>query len=92
MKKMILAAAGGAVLGLVATTQVAAPLLAQEAQSNTSVYEQLDLFGDIFERIRSNYVEEVDDRELIEAAINAHSRASPATFPWPSSVMIDSPT
>ena len=70
MKKMILAAAGGAVLGLVATTQVAAPLLAQEAQSNTSVYEQLDLFGDIFERIRSNYVEEVDDRELIEAAIN----------------------
>ena len=70
MKKMIMAATGGAVLGLVATTQVAGPLLAQEAQSNTSVYEQLDLFGDIFERIRSNYVEEVDDRELIEAAIN----------------------
>jgi len=70
MKKLILAAAGGAVLGLVATTQVAGPLLAQEAESTTSVYEQLDLFGDIFERIRSNYVEEVDDRELIEAAIN----------------------
>ena len=70
MNKLILAAAGGAVLGLVATTQVAGPLLAQEADSTTSVYEQLDLFGDIFERIRSNYVEEVDDRELIEAAIN----------------------
>lgn len=70
MNKLILAAAGGAVLGLVATTQVAGPLLAQEAESTTSVYEQLDLFGDIFERIRSNYVEEVDDRELIEAAIN----------------------
>ena len=70
MNKLILAAAGGAVLGLVATTQIAGPLLAQEADSNTSVYEQLDLFGDIFERIRSNYVEEVDDRELIEAAIN----------------------
>ena len=70
MKKLILAAAGGAVLGLVATTQVAGPLLAQEAQADTNVYEQLDLFGDIFERIRSNYVEEVDDRELIEAAIN----------------------
>ncbi len=70
MKKLILAAVGGAAFGLVATTQVAGPLLAQEAQSNTSVYEQLDLFGDIFERIRSNYVEEVDDRELIEAAIN----------------------
>lgn len=70
MKKMMMAAAGGAVLGLVATTQVAGPLLAQEADTNTSVYEQLDLFGDIFERIRSNYVEEVDDAELIEAAIN----------------------
>ncbi|MDP5084916.1 MAG: S41 family peptidase [Yoonia sp.] len=70
MKKIMLAAAGGAVLGLVATTQLAGPLLAQESRSSTSVYEQLDLFGDIFERIRSNYVEEVDDRELIEAAIN----------------------
>ncbi len=70
MKKMIFAAVGGAALGLVATTQIAGPVLAQETESNTSVYEQLDLFGDIFERIRSNYVEEVDDRELIEAAIN----------------------
>ena len=70
MKKLMMAVAGGAALGLVATTQVAGPLLAQEAASNKSVYDQLDLFGDIFERIRSNYVEEVDDAELIEAAIN----------------------
>ena len=70
MKKMIFAAAGGAVLGLVATSQIAGPLLAQESNSSTSVYEQLDLFGDIFERIRSGYVEEVDDKALIEAAIN----------------------
>ncbi|KQB96151.1 peptidase S41 [Loktanella sp. 1ANDIMAR09] len=70
MKKLMLAATGGAVLGLVVTTQIAGPLVAQEAEQSTSVYEQLDLFGDIFERIRSNYVEEVDDRELIEAAIN----------------------
>lgn len=70
MKKMLLAATGGALLGLLVTTQVAGPLLAQEADDDTSVYEQLDLFGDIFERIRTGYVEEVDDRELIEAAIN----------------------
>ena len=70
MKKMILAAAGGAVLGLAVTTQVAGPLLAQESEANTNVYQQLDLFGDIFERIRSSYVEEVDDKALIEAAIN----------------------
>ncbi|MEL6572747.1 MAG: S41 family peptidase [Pseudomonadota bacterium] len=70
MKKLMMAAAGGSVLGLVATTQVAGPLLAQEAASNASVYEQLDLFGDIFERIRGGYVEEVDEKDLIEAAIN----------------------
>ena len=34
------------------------------------IYEQLDLFGDIFERIRSEYVEEVSSKDLIEAAID----------------------
>jgi carboxyl-terminal processing protease len=70
MKKMLLAATCGVALGLLATSQIAGPLLAQEADDNTSVYEQLDLFGDIFERIRSSYVEEVNDSDLIEAAIN----------------------
>ena len=70
MKKMILAAATGTFLGAVATTQVAGPLLAQEAAKEASVYEQLDLFGVIFERIREYYVEDVDEAELIEAAIN----------------------
>lgn len=70
MKKLMMAATGGAVLGLVVTSQVAGPLLAQEQGQQASVYEQLDLFGDIFERIRAGYVEEVDNRELIEAAIN----------------------
>ncbi|MFQ1702301.1 S41 family peptidase [Loktanella agnita] len=70
MKKLILAAVGGVALGLVTTSQIAGPLLAQDAEANASVYEQLDLFGDIFERIRASYVEEVDDKELIEAAIN----------------------
>jgi carboxyl-terminal processing protease len=70
MKKFLMAAAAGITAGVVVSTQVAAPLLAQEATKSTNVYEQLDLFGDIFERIRSQYVEEVDDGELIEAAIN----------------------
>ncbi|MGJ8597123.1 S41 family peptidase [Sulfitobacter sp.] len=70
MKKFLMAAAGGTVLGIIATTQIAAPLLAQEAAKTENVYEQLDLFGDIFERIRAQYVEEVDSGELIEAAID----------------------
>ncbi|WP_420004801.1 S41 family peptidase [Arenibacterium sp. LLYu02] len=68
MKKFAMAALGGTLAGFVATTYVAAPLLAQESKES-SVYEQLDLFGDIFERIRAQYVEEVDEKELIEAAI-----------------------
>jgi carboxyl-terminal processing protease len=70
MKKFVMAAVGGTVAGIVLTTQVAGPLLAQEADRNATVYEQLDLFGDIFERIRVHYVEEVDEADLIEAAIN----------------------
>ncbi|MFY9239711.1 MAG: S41 family peptidase [Roseovarius sp.] len=70
MKKFMMAAAAGTLAGVVVTTQVAAPLMAQESERNTNVYEQLDLFGDIFERIRAQYVEEVDEGELIEAAIN----------------------
>ncbi len=70
MKKFVVAALAGTVAGIVATTQVAGPLLAQEAESKASVYQQLDLFGDIFERIRAQYVEEVETDELIEAAID----------------------
>lgn len=70
MKKLMIAAASGTILGLIATTQVAGPLLAQEADNSASVYEQLDLFGDIFQRIRSGYVEDVEEKDLIEAAIN----------------------
>ena len=70
MKKFLMAAAGGTVAGIIATTQIAAPLLAQESAKTNNVYEQLDLFGDIFERIRAQYVEEVDSAALIEAAID----------------------
>ncbi|WP_293451382.1 S41 family peptidase [Planktotalea sp.] len=70
MKKFIMAAVGGTLAAVVMTTQIAAPLLAQEADKKVNVYEQLDLFGDIFERIRAQYVEEVDEGDLIEAAIN----------------------
>jgi len=70
MKKFAMAALGGTVAGILLTTQIAGPLLAQETEKSTTVYEQLDLFGDIFERIRGQYVEEVDTNKLIEAAIN----------------------
>ena len=70
MRKFLMAVGGGALAGLIASTQIAGPLLAQEGKTQVNVYEQLDLFGDIFERIRAQYVEEVDEGELVEAAIN----------------------
>ncbi|MCU9836430.1 S41 family peptidase [Ruegeria sp. WL0004] len=70
MRRFVVAGLAGTLAGIIATTQVAGPLVAQEAKSNSKVYEQLDLFGDIFERIRAQYVEEVDAGELIEAAID----------------------
>ncbi|NNU78839.1 S41 family peptidase [Halovulum dunhuangense] len=70
MRKFIIAAAAGAGAGFLLTTQFAAPIVAQEVQTNAETYQQLDLFGDIFERIRSTYVEEVDEKALIESAIN----------------------
>ena len=37
---------------------------------NSQIYKQLDLFGDVLERVRSDYVEQPDDAKLIETAIN----------------------
>ena len=70
MRAFVMAAVGGTLAGALLTTQLAGPLLAQEQEDSKSVYEQLDLFGDIFERIRAQYVEEVDSKKLVEAAIN----------------------
>jgi carboxyl-terminal processing protease len=43
---------------------------AHGAPSVLSAYRELDLFGDAFERVRANYVREVEDSELINSAIN----------------------
>src|SRR5579863_3301963 len=41
------------------------------AQNKTSeTYRQLNLFGEVFERVRADYVEQVSDEQLVEAAIN----------------------
>ncbi|MGF1454348.1 MAG: S41 family peptidase [Alphaproteobacteria bacterium] len=62
LAKIITAAGLGAVLtGLAVTTSAAA---------TSETYRQLNLFGDVFERVRSDYVTEVEDQQLIEDAIN----------------------
>lgn len=48
---------------------IAAVLIGQ-AFASTDTYRQLNLFGDVFERVKNDYVREVKDAELVESAIN----------------------
>jgi carboxyl-terminal processing protease len=70
MKKLFIAATTGTMAGFLLTANFTGPLIAQETEQTKSTYEQLDLFGDVFERIRSSYVEEVDEEKLIQSAIS----------------------
>ena len=38
--------------------------------SNNKLYEKIDLFGEVMEKIKQDYVDEVDQSEMIDAAIN----------------------
>jgi carboxyl-terminal processing protease len=64
----------GAVAGVAATllaTQPHSMLLGSSARAAASdTYKQLNLFGDVFERVRADYVEKPDDSKLVESAIN----------------------
>ncbi|EHM03499.1 peptidase, S41 family [Acetobacteraceae bacterium AT-5844] len=61
--------AAGATLGPVVAPPIVSAI-AQETSGRAETYRLLNLFGDIFERVKAEYVEPVNDREVIEAAIN----------------------
>ena len=61
------------VAGAFAAGIVVGPLVgawAQEGGGRAETYRLLNLFGDVFERVRAEYVEPVSDRDLVENAIN----------------------
>src|SRR5271155_1215151 len=58
---LLAGAAGGFVL---------APPLGVAPNKTSETYRQLNLFGEVFERVRADYVESVSDEQLVEAAIN----------------------
>jgi carboxyl-terminal processing protease len=68
---VLLGVAAGAALSLLAT-QPRMMLVGASAKAagNADTYRQLNLFGDVFERVRADYVERPDDAKLVEAAIN----------------------
>lgn len=78
MRKSLIAASAVVALsfgaGVAFHSTVSTPAMAEtkgtEAGSSEDTYRLLDLFGNVFERVRRDYVEPVTDQQLIEAAIN----------------------
>jgi len=73
MRKPLIAACAAAAIALgsgVAFLTTQSPAHAEQQTTSEETYRLLDLFGNVFERVRRDYVEEVTDKELIEAAIN----------------------
>src|SRR5471030_2870232 len=67
----LLGAAAGAGLTLLVAAQQGAHLVAAAwAATGADTYSQLNLFGEVFERVRADYVEKPDDTRLMEGAIN----------------------
>src|SRR5579863_10266869 len=64
-----LGAAAGVCLTLLFTGSQGAQWVAT-ARATADIYTQLNLFGEVFERVRTDYVEKPDDAKLIEGAIN----------------------
>src|SRR3712207_8940417 len=62
------AVAGAGTTALVSQTQLLSGTSAIAASAD--VYRQLSLFGDVFEKVRTDYVERPDEAKLVEAAIN----------------------
>src|SRR6201993_4242103 len=64
----------GALAGVLATLMITQPhslLIGSAARAAASdTYRELNLFGDVFERVRADYVEKPEDSKLVESAIN----------------------
>ena len=67
---IVLGAAAGAAVTLL-VTQPHTTLFGSTAKAAASdTYRELNLFGDVFERVRADYVEKPEDSKLVESAIN----------------------
>src|SRR5205809_409905 len=67
---VLLGAAAGVAITLTATQPRIALMGASAKAAAADTYRQLNLFGDVFERVRADYVEKPDDAKLVEQAIN----------------------
>ena len=67
---VLLSVAAGAAATLLLTQPRSALVGSTARAASSDTYRQLNLFGDVFERVRSDYVEKPDDSKLVETAIS----------------------
>src|ERR1700750_125892 len=67
---ILLSAAAGAAATLFITQPRASLMGSTASAAAADTYRQLNLFGDVFDRVRSDYVEKPDDKKLVESAIS----------------------
>jgi carboxyl-terminal processing protease len=70
ISNLLVGAVIGAGVTILAIQPPSALVAAAKAAASTDTYSQLNLFGDVFERIKAGYVEKPDDAKLVEGAIN----------------------
>lgn len=70
MKKLLLLVSLALSFALAVSSSQAAEKKAKAETSDADTYEMLNLFGEVMERAKNTYVEDVDDKKLIESAIN----------------------
>src|SRR5258707_3374991 len=70
ISNLLLGVVSGSGLTVLAIQPPSALVAAARAAASTDTYSQLNLFGDVFERIKAGYVEKPDDAKLVEGAIN----------------------
>src|SRR6202012_3211427 len=67
---ILLSALAGAAVTLLAVQPPSLPIGSSAKGAASDTHRQLNLFGDVFERVRADYVDKPDDTKLIESAIN----------------------
>ena len=80
---VFLGAIAGAGLTLLATqphTVFARSSAKAASLASSDTYRQLNLFGDVFERVRADYVEKPDDNKLVAIGDQRHARRARSAF------------
>ena len=77
---IFLGALAGAGLSLLATQPHTVFVESSARAASSDTYRQLNLFGEVFERVRADYVEKPDDSKLVEFGDQRHARRARSTF------------